>query len=61
MAIRIKSPEIHALAKTLALLTGQTQVAAVTTALEERLARINAEEMAAGQQSEKRCDEQDRT
>lgn len=46
MAIRIKSERIHAMAKELAALTGQTQVAAITQALEERLAAIHASKRA---------------
>jgi hypothetical protein len=46
MAIRIKSERIHAMAKELAALTGQTQVAAVKQALEESLAAIDASKRA---------------
>ena len=38
MAIRIKSGRIHSLAKELAAMTGETQVAAICRALERRLA-----------------------
>ena len=40
MSLNIKKPEAHALAERLAKLTGETLTEAVTTALRERLARI---------------------
>ncbi len=40
MSLNIKNPEAHALAERLAKLTGETLTEAVTTALRERLARI---------------------
>jgi antitoxin VapB len=40
MSLNIKKPEAHALAHRLAKLTGETLTDAVTTALRERLARI---------------------
>jgi antitoxin VapB len=46
--LNIKNPEAHALAARVAALTGETMTEAVTTALRERLARIeNNEELAA--------------
>lgn len=45
MSINIKNPEVHALAKELAELTGETMTQAVLIALKERLARErNSEE-----------------
>ncbi len=45
MSINIKNPEVHALAKELAELTGETMTEAVLIALKERLARErNSEE-----------------
>ena len=41
MSLNIKKPEAHALAERLAKLTGETLTEAVTTALRERLARID--------------------
>jgi antitoxin VapB len=38
--LNIKNPEAHALAARVAALTGETMTEAVTTALRERLARI---------------------
>jgi antitoxin VapB len=38
--LNIKNPETHALAARVAALTGETMTEAVTTALRERLARI---------------------
>ncbi len=40
MSLNIKNPEAHALAERLAKLTGETLTEAVTTALRERLARL---------------------
>jgi antitoxin VapB len=40
MALNIKKPETHALAERLAKFTGETLTEAVTTALRERLARL---------------------
>jgi antitoxin VapB len=40
MSLNIKNPETHALAQRLAKQTGETLTEAVTTALRERLARI---------------------
>jgi len=40
MSLNIKNPETHALAERLARLTGETMTEAVTTALRERLARV---------------------
>lgn len=40
MSLNIKKPEAHALAERLASLTGETLTDAVTTALRERLARL---------------------
>jgi antitoxin VapB len=40
MSLNIKNPETHALAERLARLTGETLTDAVTTALRERLARL---------------------
>lgn len=40
MSLNIKKPEAHALAERLASLTGETLTDAVTTALRERLARV---------------------
>ena len=40
MSLNIKKPETHALAARLAKLTGETLTEAVTTALRERLARL---------------------
>jgi antitoxin VapB len=40
MCLNIKNPEAHALAERLAKLTGETLTKAVTTALRERLARL---------------------
>lgn len=40
MSLNIKNPETHALAERLAKLTGETMTEAVTTALPERLARV---------------------
>jgi antitoxin VapB len=40
MSLNIKKPEAHALAERLAKLTGETLTEAVTTALRERLARL---------------------
>ncbi len=40
MSLNIKNPEAHALAERLAKLTGEALTEAVTTALRERLARI---------------------
>ena len=40
MSLNIKNPEAHALADRVAKLTGETLTEAVTTALRERLARI---------------------
>jgi len=40
MSLNIKNPETHALAERLAKLTGETMTEAVTTALRERLARV---------------------
>ena len=40
MSLNIKNPQAHALAERLANLTGETLTEAVTTALRERLARI---------------------
>lgn len=39
MALNIKTPEAHALATELAILTGESVSAAVTTAIRERLER----------------------
>jgi len=47
MAIRIKNERIHAMAKELAALTGQSQVAAVAQALREKLRGIETEKRAA--------------
>jgi antitoxin VapB len=45
MSINIKNPEVHALAKELAELTGESMTEAVLIALKERLARErNSEE-----------------
>ena len=40
MSLNIKNPEAHALAARLAKKTGETMTEAVTTALRERLARL---------------------
>jgi antitoxin VapB len=40
MSLNIKNPKAHALAERLAKLTGETLTEAVTTALAERLARL---------------------
>jgi antitoxin VapB len=40
MSLNIKNPEAHTLAERVARLTGETLTEAVTTALRERLARI---------------------
>jgi antitoxin VapB len=40
MSLNIKKPETHALAERLAKLTGETLTEAVTTALRERLTRL---------------------
>lgn len=40
MALNIRDPEVHALAKRLAEATGETMTRAVRTALEERLGRV---------------------
>jgi antitoxin VapB len=40
MSLNIKNPKAHALAQRLASLTGETLTEAVTTALSERLARL---------------------
>jgi len=46
--LNIKNPEAHALAARVAAMTGETMTEAVTTALRERLARIEqSEELAA--------------
>jgi len=47
--LNIKNPEAHALAARLAALTGETMTAAVTTALRERLARIEETEVLAAE------------
>lgn len=44
MAINIKKPEVEALARELARLTGETMTSAVETALQERLDRWKAEQ-----------------
>ncbi len=44
MAINIKKPEVEALARELADLTGETMTSAVETALQERLDRWKAEQ-----------------
>ena len=44
MSINIKNPEVHALAKELAELTGETMTEAVLIALKERLARERTSE-----------------
>jgi len=41
MALNIKDPEAHALARKLAEQTGETMTRAVTQALRERLARVS--------------------
>ena len=43
MALNIKNPEAHRLARELAVLTGESMVAAVTEAVRERLTRIRRE------------------
>lgn len=40
MSLNIKNPDAHALAQRVAKLTGETLTEAVTTALRERLARL---------------------
>lgn len=40
MALHIRNPEAHRLAKELAQLTGETMTEAVTVALQERLGRV---------------------
>jgi len=40
MSLNIKDPETHKLAQTLAAETGESMTRAVTTALQERLARV---------------------
>lgn len=42
MSLNIKNKQAHALAQELASLTGESMAAAVTTALEERLARLQS-------------------
>jgi antitoxin VapB len=42
MSLNIKRPETHALAERLAKLTGETLTEAVTTALRERLERLES-------------------
>ena len=46
MALNIKNPEAHRLARELAALTGESMTAAVTEAVRERLARIRRERRA---------------
>jgi antitoxin VapB len=43
MALNIKNPEAHRLARELAALTGESMTAAVTEAVRERLARVRRE------------------
>ena len=43
MALNIRNPEAEELAETLAKLTGETKTAAVTRALQDRLARVRRE------------------
>jgi antitoxin VapB len=43
MSMNIKSEETHRLVQELARVTGETQTAAVTTAVRERLARLRRE------------------
>ncbi len=44
MSMNIKSPEAHRLAQEISALTGESQTAAVTIALRERLDRLRAAE-----------------
>jgi antitoxin VapB len=46
MSLNIKSEDTHRLVQELARLTGETQTAAVTTAVRERLERISQERKA---------------
>lgn len=57
MAIRIKSPKIHAMAKQLAHLTGKTQVGAIKAALEKGLAEVLAAKAQLESSPEQTCDE----
>jgi antitoxin VapB len=45
MALNIKDPDIHALARELAQLTGESMTQAVRLALQERLRRVRVQRM----------------
>lgn len=47
MALNIKDPGVHDRVKRLAAITGESQAQAVATAVEERLARLQQEDLAA--------------
>ncbi|HXN50716.1 MAG TPA: type II toxin-antitoxin system VapB family antitoxin [Candidatus Acidoferrum sp.] len=52
MSLNIKDPQTHKLAQTLAEETGESMTRAVTTALEERLARVRRSRKQAAKASE---------
>ena len=47
MALNIKDPAVHEAVKRLAQLTGESQAQAVATAVDERLARLQGDDLAA--------------
>ena len=47
MALNIKDPSVHEAVKQIARITGESQAQAVATAVSERLARLQADELAA--------------
>lgn len=47
MALNIKDPSVHEAVKRIAALTGESQAQAVATAVNERLARLQQDDLAA--------------
>ncbi len=47
MALNIKDPSVHDAVKQIVSMTGESQAQAVATALSERLARLQADDLAA--------------